>query len=129
LTSRLVRLGCRLNVSAGLVGPRAEQLQCLRCATGGVSVVDDQPLSVRARDLEVLVMELEFAARRVVHVSRPAADSGVDVVSRPEASELIASDRQLADEVVEERVVDLWADERAHARDRALHKRLPFIAI
>ena len=44
----------------------------------------------------------------------PAADSGADVVAGPEVSEVIAADRQLPDELVEQRVIDLGADERTH---------------
>src|SRR5208282_2587483 len=66
-----LRRGSRSGVSAGLVGGRAarrallgqggELLQRLRCAAARVGVVDDQGLPVGTGDLEVLVVELEFA--------------------------------------------------------------------
>ena len=92
-------------------------------------MVDDQSLAVGAGDLEVLVVQVEFARLGVVHVSGPAADSGADVVPGPEGSEVIAADRQLPDELVEQRVIDRGAEECAHARDCPVRKRLPLIAV
>jgi hypothetical protein len=74
-------------------------------------------------------VQLEFAHVRVVHASRPAAHSGADVVPGPEGSEVIAADRRLPDQLVEQRVIDVGAEERAHARDCGVRKRLPFIAV
>ena len=92
-------------------------------------MVDDQSLAVGAGDLEVLVVQVEFARLGVVHVSGPAADSGADVVPGPEGSEVIAADRQLPDQLVEQRVIDLRAEQRAHARDCVVCKRLPLVAV
>ena len=91
-------------------------------------MVDGQQLAVGVRDRELLPAQLERPDLRVVDAGRAAA-LRAHVVPRPELAEALAAHRELADELVQPRVVDVGTDLRAQACDGAGGRGLPVAAV
>jgi hypothetical protein len=90
-------------------GGRRQKGECLVASTAGLGVVDDERLAVGIGDRQLLVAELERADLRVVEQAGAAA-LGPGVVPSPQLTEAFAADRQLADQLVEPRVIDVGPD-------------------
>ena len=82
-----------------------------------LGVIDDERLGVGVGDRELLVAELERTDLGVVEQACAAA-LGSGVVPGPQLAEAFTPNRQLADQLVEARIVDVRADEGAREAGR-----------
>jgi len=73
-------------------------------------VVNAQRLVVCVGDRQLLGAEFQWADQGVVDPGGAAA-FGVDVVSGPELAKALATDRELADQLVEAGIIDVGADQ------------------
>ena len=90
-------------------GGDGQERESLGAGAGRRGVVDPQGLAVSAGDRKPLVAQLDRADQGMIDPRRAAALEP-DIVPRPQRAETLAADRQLTDQLIEPRVIDIRAD-------------------
>lgn len=104
--------------------PSGEPFECQRRPGAGLSVVDDHREAGIADQLELLATQFEVAEIRVTDETTATA-APADVMACPEPSEQLALDRQLADECLKARVINISANFDTQLGDHTGRVTLP----